>query len=249
MKAITLVLFFIINVIVLESKVLPEYLSKPCTKLTKHYQDCWLKVLREWGPHLLKGIKEINFPKLSPLHIPLFMVNRSLNDYVTVNAVLKDFKASGYDTTSLKSFQLDPHNYIGSLHLHISQLLASMEYDVSGNIFTLNIENAGYFKGIATDIELLFDFKLKPVDKLGIKYFEFDYFYGNSTIGNGVIKLMSKNNEFQPVADLITNVFNENPKRLIDAVQPIYAESVGYFYGGLAEEVLRRVPANEIVPE
>lgn len=249
MKLYLFIFSFIFQIWFLDSKIIPEYLPRLCSISENNNKECSAKALSAWGPHLLNGIEEINFPKLHPLHIPLFIVNRTLNENVAINAVLKNLKFYGFNGTQLRYFKFDPNTKNGELSLHIPYLRASIQYNVSGHIFSLDVGNSGYFRGMTTDVELLFAFKLKTVERLGVKYFTFEKFIGKSTMGNAHIKLLSKDPEFQFVADLITNFFNENPKRILDAIHPIYEESVTHYYGGLAEQVLRTIPAQEIIPE
>lgn len=51
------------------------------------------------------------------------------------------------------------------------------------------------------------------------------------------------------LADLITNFFNENPRRTLDAVNPFYIETSKDFYSAILKDGLSKVPANELLPE
>lgn len=249
MKSYLCLISLVFKISNLESKIIPDYLPKLCPISTNNYDECSTNSLKDWGPYLLNGVKEINFPKMHPLHIPLVVVNRTLSADVSIDAIIRDALFYGFNGTQFKYFKFDPQTKTGELSFYIPLLWATLEFELTGRAYTLDLKGAGHCKGVASDVEVLLQFKLKTVERLGIEYFTFEKFVGKSTIGNGYLKLKSKDPAFQFALDLIADVFNENPKRLLDAFHPIYEELVTYFYGLLGEQVLSTIPSQEILPE
>ncbi|XP_031343974.1 uncharacterized protein LOC116171337 [Photinus pyralis] len=249
MKLYLCIISFVFQISNLESKIIPDYLPKLCSISTNNYDECATNTLKDWGPYLLNGIKEINFPKMHPLHVPLVAVNRTLSADLAMDAVLRDALFYGFNGTQFKYFKFDPQTKTGELSFNVPLLWATMEYELAGRAYTLDLKGSGYCKGVTSDVEFLFQFKLKTVEKLGINYFTFEKFVGKSTIENGYAKLKSKDPAFQYALDLIADIFNENPRRLLDAFHPVYEEMVTYFFGLLGEQVLSTIPAQEILPE
>lgn len=53
----------------------------------------------------MKGIPEFGLPPIDPLEIPYFTVNRTLNDLVSINAVLKNVIATGLGKIEIEGFK------------------------------------------------------------------------------------------------------------------------------------------------
>lgn len=54
---------------------------------------------------MVNGIREMNIPSFNPFHLPEFSVNRTLNDMVTISAVIKDLKVWGFDKIEFKNLK------------------------------------------------------------------------------------------------------------------------------------------------
>ncbi|KAF2893353.1 hypothetical protein ILUMI_12820 [Ignelater luminosus] len=249
MKFYLIFICCILQVLVINSKVIPKRLPQLCRKSHPSYNDCMTKVLKKWGPYLLKGIREINFPRMYPLEIPLFLVNRTISPSVSVSAAIRDFEAWGYEGLELKTFNFEAESLTGDVSLYLPYLRISYDFDISGRILTLPLDNSGHFKGNFTDLDLYFNFALKPVERLGVTFYHFEDFRGRGTIGNGHIQLYGNGTDDQVILDGMANFYNLNPGLVTNAVQPIYDESIGVFYRGLIQTVLDSVPAQELLPE
>lgn len=51
------------------------------------------------------------------------------------------------------------------------------------------------------------------------------------------------------LADLITNFFNENPRRFMDVINPIFVEASTDLFRVVIDQALASVPAKELLPE
>lgn len=61
--------------------------------------------LTKMAPYFLKGIRAINFPKVHPLTIPSFSVDRKLTENINVQLTLKNMLVLGYDKMELRKFK------------------------------------------------------------------------------------------------------------------------------------------------
>lgn len=50
-------------------------------------------------------------------------------------------------------------------------------------------------------------------------------------------------------ADLIAEFYNENPRRVMDAVNPIFIETSNDLFQAVIDQVLGNLPASEWIPE
>jgi hypothetical protein len=50
-------------------------------------------------------------------------------------------------------------------------------------------------------------------------------------------------------ADLIANFYNENPRAVMDAINPIFVETATELYRVVLDQVLAAIPAKEWLPE
>lgn len=102
---------------------------------------------------------------------------------------------------------------------------------------------------ISADTQMVAKGNLKVVDKNGVNYFQVDKTSVKAVVGDGHIDLTADNPELQFGADLITNFYNENPRRVMDAVNPIFVETAAELYRVIADQILAHVPAQEWLPE
>lgn len=54
---------------------------------------------------------------------------------------------------------------------------------------------------------------------------------------------------FDVSADLISDFFNENPRRFMDVINPIFVESATDLFRVVIDQALAAVPASEFLPE
>lgn len=83
---------------------LADYLPKPCSKSSENYNECFSNFLRKLGPHILKGIREINLQSFQPLNIPVFVVNRTVGSVVSLSTTIKNSESWGFNSSELKKF-------------------------------------------------------------------------------------------------------------------------------------------------
>ncbi|KAF5285656.1 hypothetical protein FQR65_LT13086 [Abscondita terminalis] len=207
-----------------------EYFPEPCRKSESDYTACALKGINKLAPYLLKGIPKYNIPKLDPLEIPLMTVNRTLNEFLSIEAVMKNIKVYGFAGIFLNDFKADPKSLSGEIKFTIPSSFLSMDYSVAGQLLAIPLKSQGFFKGNFTDGVAHIKGSVKKVIKDGVEYFALDKFKVKSRIGDGYVKLISKNPNDQFAADLISNFYNENPRRTMDALNPLYVETAASFF-------------------
>ncbi|XP_025834588.1 uncharacterized protein LOC108734132 [Agrilus planipennis] len=228
--------------------VLPDYLPRPCSKSDPNFKECTLRAFKKAEPYVIKGIPQLNIPKLEPLEIPEFSIDRTLNDFVSIIGTTKNIKVTGLSKYILQDFKFDPNDLSFEATVNLPNLVASMEYNVAGRLLVVPLQGRGFFKGNFTNTDVSLRGSLKPFEKDGVQYFSVDKISVKSRVGNGIVKLISKDPRNQFAADLITTFFNENPRRVLDAINPIYVESAAQFYGQMFNSILSTIPASELLP-
>nr|XP_023014639.1 circadian clock-controlled protein-like [Leptinotarsa decemlineata] len=232
-----------------QSKVLPTYLKKySCQKSDPEYEKCVWEGFESVRQYFVKGIPELDVPPVDPFKLPYMSVNRTINELMSISAVCKDITVSGFKNTIIDDLKADPIKHSGEIRLTIPWLYLDMDYDVRGQLLIIPLESSGHFQGNFTNTQMFVKGSLKTYTKNGVEYFKTNKLDTKITIGDGEIKLTSKTKEMQYAADLITEFFNENPRRVLDAVNPIFIEWTKDFFIEMSDEILATLPASEWLP-
>ncbi|KAK4879327.1 hypothetical protein RN001_007473 [Aquatica leii] len=235
--------------IIANCKTLPDHFPEPCRKSESDYTACALKGINKLGPYLLKGVPKYNIPKLDPLEIPLMIINRTLNDFLSIESIIKNIKIYGLASTYINDFKADLKSMSAEIKITVPATHLSMDYNVLGQLLAVPLRSQGFFKGNFTNAVTHVKGSVKTVTRDGVDYFTLDKFKVKAKIGNGYVKLISKNPNDQFAADLIANFYNDNPRRTMDALNPLYVETATNFLKEIIEQGLAKVPAEEFLPE
>lgn len=87
------------------SKFSADRLPKPCSKSVPDYNDCSLEFLRKFKSNMINGISELNIPTYNPFHLPIYVLNRVINNTVSITAVITEGRIWGFETMEIKSFK------------------------------------------------------------------------------------------------------------------------------------------------
>ncbi|CAG9834880.1 unnamed protein product [Diabrotica balteata] len=231
-------------------KQLPEYLQKyNCKASDPDYEKCVLKGFQDARPFFLKGIPELGFPALEPFRVQKFAVNSTISNLVKIDAVCENAEITGLANTVIQDLKADPIKHYGEIRLFIPWMYTNFDYDVKGQLLVIPLESKGHFEGNFTDTQVLMKGDLKTYLKDGEEYFKTNKLYLKARIGNGWVKLTSKQKEFQYAADIITDFYNENPRRVMDAINPIFVQYAKAFARQEMDQVLSKLPAAAWLPK
>ncbi|XP_076270148.1 uncharacterized protein LOC143202472 [Rhynchophorus ferrugineus] len=233
----------------LTSAKIPSYI-KPliCRASDPNIEKCLYNSFEKSRPYLIKGIPELSFPPLDPFKIPIMTVNRTLNELVSIEAICRDVVLEGGRNTIIDSIKADIDRAYGELRVTVPWFAMEMDYDVSGRLLSIPLLGKGHFKGNFTDIKLSVKGSLERYQKKGEDYFRVKKVNTKGIIGDGWVKLTSKNPNLQLGADIISNFFNENPRRTMDAINPIFVETYNELFRVIADQILVNLKASEWLP-
>ncbi|XP_019867007.2 uncharacterized protein LOC109595997 [Aethina tumida] len=243
---------FVCALVAVQGRQLPEYLREfACTRYDPEFEKCVFRGFESARPYFMKGIPELGLPPMDPFELPVMTVDRTINDLVSIKAVLRNVKMTGARNTVIDYLKADAINGTGEIRLSIPYCDLEMEYDVSGQLLSIPLHSKGYFQGNFTDTQLYVKGSVRRYQKdgKGEEYFRVGKLNTKITVGDGHIKLVAKNPELQFGADLIANFYNENPRRVMDAVNPIFVESSNELFRVVMDQILATLPASEWVPE
>ncbi|KAF2880362.1 hypothetical protein ILUMI_25809 [Ignelater luminosus] len=250
MKFLILTLGLVLNFHNGMAKVMPDRLPKPCSKSVPDYNDCSLKFIKKFQVHMLNGIPELNIPSFNPFHLPAYVVNRTINDAVSISATIIDAKIWGFDTMEIKSFKFDHETQRGEAQAFFPNVRISFEYDATGKLLSPTLlTDSGYCKADLIDLTVNGEFSYKTFEKLGVKYLSLDNAELSGDLGGANFKFISKKAENQGAADFITNFINEDPQRSINALFPVLKETGESVARLILEQILSVIPADELIPE
>ncbi|CAH0558259.1 unnamed protein product [Brassicogethes aeneus] len=245
-----LIVFVCALVVAVESRGLPKYLRKfACARYDPEYEKCIFRSFENSRPYFVKGIPELGFPPLDPFELPVMSVDRTISDLVNIKAVLRNVKMTGARNTVIDYLKADAVNGTGEIRLTIPYCELEMEYDVSGQLLSIPLESKGFFQGNFTDTQLYVKGGVKRYLKDDVEYFRVGKLDSKITVGDGHISLLAKNPELQFGANLISDFYNENPRRVMDAVNPIFVESSNELFRVVMDQILATIPAKEWLPE
>ncbi|KAF2880363.1 hypothetical protein ILUMI_25810 [Ignelater luminosus] len=232
------------------NNVLADRVAQPCSKSVPNYDECFLDYIRKFQKQMLNGIREMNIPNFNPFHLPVFSVNRTINDMASISAEITDVKIWGFDKMEFKKFKFDPEAFTGETEVYLPQIKLSLDYDATGKLFSPSpLTDTGHFKANLTDVTGGGTFSLKTIEKMGVKYFNLDNIQLTGNVGGANVKMMSKKSENQGVADFVSNFINEDPQRVFKALAPAVQDTAETIARLIIDQILNTVPANELVPE
>ncbi|XP_017780270.1 PREDICTED: uncharacterized protein LOC108565358 [Nicrophorus vespilloides] len=235
---------------VVHPAVLPERVSASvCKKSSEDYTKCLLDAFEHARPYFVSGVPELDFPGIDPLIINVTSVDRTLNELVSIKAVMRDVRVTGLKGVIIDDLKADIDKMVGEIRLTVPRCEMSMEHDVTGQLLIIPLRSRGLFKGNFTNIQMYMRAQFKRFEKDGIEFFAIDKFDTKFRVGDGVIKIVSKNPQLQFSADLITNFYNENPRLVMDAINPIFNDYSNKVIRQEIDNYLAKVPADEFLPE
>ncbi|XP_050309980.1 uncharacterized protein LOC126745968 [Anthonomus grandis grandis] len=245
------VLLFICAYIGGSFAIIPDYLQPlVCKTSDPEYEKCIWNSFEQSRPYLMKGIPELNLPPMDPFILPLMTVNRTLNDVVSINAVCRNIRVEGGRNVIINDVKADPIKHTGEIRLTLPWAYLEMEYDVSGKLLTIPLQSKGFFKGNITDTKFYVKGALETFKKDdGEEYFKVKKIVSKIVSGGGWIRLTSKNPNLQFGADIISNFFNENPRRVMDTVNPIFVETSNELFRVVADQILANMKVSEWLPK
>ncbi|XP_030766708.1 uncharacterized protein LOC115890577 [Sitophilus oryzae] len=242
------VIFFLLYVVFVSGKV-PDYIQPLiCKASDPHYEKCVYNSFQKSRPYLMKGIPELSFPPMDPFKLPLMVVNRTLNEFVSISAICRNIVVEGGRNTVIDDLKADPINHAGEIRLTLPWSYLEMEYDVSGRLLSIPLQSRGFFKGNFTNTQMYIKGSLETYEKKGEQYFKVKKVNAKVVVGDGWIKLNAKNPDLQLGADIITNFFNENPRRVMDAIHPIFIETTNELFRVVADQILANLKVSEWAP-
>ncbi|KAH1024379.1 hypothetical protein HUJ05_003870 [Dendroctonus ponderosae] len=227
--------------------LLAEYLQEYiCKASDPKYEKCVLTSFEKTKPYLMKGIPELSLPPFDPFELPIMTVNRTLNDAVSINAIIRNIKVEGGRNTVIQGLRADPKKHVGEIRLSLPWTTIEMEYDVQGHLLTIPLQSRGFFFGNFTNTQFSIKGGLQTYEKDGNEYFRVKRINSKIVVGDGFIRLTSKNPDMQFGADLIANFFNEDPRRVLDTVNPIFIETSNQLFTVVADQILANLKASDI---
>ncbi|KAJ3633805.1 hypothetical protein MTP99_010730 [Tenebrio molitor] len=233
-----------------QGKILPERVSNLiCHKSDPDFSECTKRNFEKSIPILVKGIPELNMPPIDPFELPFATVDRTINELVSINATMRNVKMTGASNIIVEDLRANANELTGELRLTFPWVHLEMNYDVTGQLLIVPLRSKGFLSGNYTNTQLYAKGSVKTVDKNGVKYFKVDKYSMKIRVGDGVTKLTADNPDLQFAADLIANFYNENPRAVMDAINPIFVETATELYRVVLDQVLAAIPAKEWLPE
>ncbi|KAJ8920773.1 hypothetical protein NQ315_004914, partial [Exocentrus adspersus] len=226
-----------------------EYLRPyRCYKSDPEFSKCVLNGFENSRDYVNKGIPELSLPALDPFELPLMTVNRTVNELVSINAVCRNIRVIGGSSAIIDDLKADPIKHTGEIRVTVPWLNLVMDYDVLGQLLVIPLKSSGHFEGNFTNTQMHVKGSLKKYKRDGEEYFKVNKVDSKITVGDGRIQLTAEDPDRQLEADLITFFFNENPRRVMDAVNPIFIDSTNDLIRAVSDQILSTLPASEWLP-
>ncbi|CAG9768274.1 unnamed protein product [Ceutorhynchus assimilis] len=242
-------LLFVCALIVGTYAKVPDYLQPfICKASDPQYEKCVWNSFEKSRPYLMKGIPEVSLPPMDPFILPLMTVNRTLNDVVSINAICRNIRVEGARNIVIDALKANPIKHLGEIHLTLPWSYMEMEYDVSGQLLAIPLQSKGFFKGNFSDIQFHVKGALDTYKRNGDEYFKVKKVSSKIVVGDGWIKLTSKNPELQFGADMISDFFNENPRQVMDTINPIFIDTSNELFRVVADQILANLKVSEWLP-
>ncbi|XP_050504347.1 putative beta-carotene-binding protein isoform X1 [Diabrotica virgifera virgifera] len=229
----------------------PNFVRKlTCKKSDPDFEQCFTKTLTRFLPLVMNGVPDLGIPPLDPLQLPELAVEQNIAGFGEISAKFTDLEVEGFKGVVFDQMKVDPINLYGIIKLSIPSIHIETDYNINGKIMDLVINNKGHFSGNFSELRMSMKISLATFKKEdGQDYFKINKLTQNIKIGNGHIKLESKDKSFQPMLNVAANIFNSNPSVILStASDMINAQSIQMTKEKL-NELLGSFPASVLLPE
>ncbi|CAG9835469.1 unnamed protein product [Diabrotica balteata] len=221
-----------------------------CRKSNPDFEKCFTKTLTTFLPVVMNGVPDLGIPALDPLKLPELAIQQNIAGFGEISGKFTDLKLEGFKGVVFDQMKVDPVNLYGAIKLTIPSIHIETDYNIDGRIMHLVINNEGHFIGNFSDIKMSMKISLTTFKKEdGMEYFKINKLTQNIKIGNGHIKLESKDKSFQHMLNVAENFFNSNPSMILSmASNMISVQSVQMTKEKL-NDVLGSFPASVLLPD
>ncbi|KAF2881398.1 hypothetical protein ILUMI_24772 [Ignelater luminosus] len=224
---------------------LPSYFPK-C-----HIDDpdsCLLRGFQILKPHVSNGIEEIGLPPLNPLRVPKLKVSQT-GPLARYQFLLENFTITGLDDYHIQEFRYNPHTmtFYGRIVYDTMSMTSNM--DALGQVISVPIEGKGSVEvTLIGPINGEFEINGNLRNENGVNYYNTTNIKVNLYIYDGSCRLDDFFNNNIYLTRMITNIFNENSKLVVDVLTPAFKEMAKYGIRNLMTELTNRIPYNLLFP-
>uniref|UniRef100_A0A1Y1KJ36 Uncharacterized protein n=1 Tax=Photinus pyralis TaxID=7054 RepID=A0A1Y1KJ36_PHOPY len=151
---------------------LPSYI-KLCKKTVPDISQCMVNSIAELIPYLIKGIPELNFPPIDPMHgrNVSFTVRQSS---IKVYAELGNGVVTGLKDMKVEYAKLDFDSGIFETKVTVPRLIIKGQYRFKGTVMLFDIDGGGDGEINATDASAVLTQFGEYYMKDGVRYIKFD---------------------------------------------------------------------------
>ncbi|KAG5682136.1 hypothetical protein PVAND_011510 [Polypedilum vanderplanki] len=148
------------------------YWLKHCNVIQPNEGNCFKEMLVGILPLVKKGVPELDIKPFEPLNLGAFEVNRSEDQFITLNGNLSEIKVYGASNASVLAAHLDINKKIMQFSLEIPKLRLNSSYNLKGGILLLPVVGSGnvniLLKNIKTTILGKISIKKLPEEAIHI---------------------------------------------------------------------------------
>ncbi|RZB54430.1 JHBP domain containing protein [Asbolus verrucosus] len=223
---------------------LPSSFRK-CDRNKKDFNQCLSKAVEDAVRQLTKPIKELGLPSMEPLEVPSLVIGAG-SGAVAFEQNYQNTSVSGYGKMSCSKAEMNFETKTFYVHCTFPEVKMEFKYEISGRILLLPIYGKGPGAITLERVETDLTFKLDEYDKKGVKYFK----VANVTLvmDPQLIRFKLENlfDGDEALGRNINSVLNDNWKEVFADVKPSYEDAFGKIYFSIFNNVLSKVPVNEL---
>ncbi|XP_072387345.1 putative beta-carotene-binding protein [Diabrotica undecimpunctata] len=221
-----------------------------CKKSDPDFEQCFTKTLTRFLPLVMNGVPDLGIPPLDPLKLPELAIQQNIAGFGEISAKFTDIEVEGFKGVVFDQMKVDPVNLYGTIKLSIPSIYIETDYSIDGKIMDLVINNKGHFIGNFSDLKMSMKISLTTFKKEdGLEYFKINKLTQNIKIGNGHIKLESKDKSFQPMLNVAANIFNSNPSMILSTASNMISVQSVQMTKEKLNDLLGSFPASVLLPD
>ncbi|XP_044260426.1 protein takeout-like [Tribolium madens] len=217
-------------------------------KCHKNDNKCLSEAAADAIHQLNKPIKEANLPSLEPLEVPSLTIGAGSGP-VGLEQKFKNVKIYGFTKPTTTRFELDLEKKSAHLECDFDEVKLIADYDINGKILLLPVYGSGPAQVILEKVHGIENFTLEEYEKKGKKHLK--VVSEVLSLDPSLIKFNFDNlfNGDKALGDNINQVVNENWKEVWGDIKSSYEDAFGQIIMGLFNNLLAKIPIEELLDQ
>ncbi|KAL1449634.1 hypothetical protein WDU94_002120 [Cyamophila willieti] len=221
---------------------------KPCRKSDGPVDDCIVKRIAEFMPHILPGLPKYRIPTLDPLEVTSIAVDTG-SKQVGLSLEVYDSQIFGLKKADFYKVHLDFDNRTYDLFWRNPRLMNIGHYKMDGKILVLPIKGTGEGNVTMTDVEGIMRFNFDLVPKKDKHYAKITKSTVDFTVGRAYFNFKNLFNGDKNLGKQMNMFMNENYNEVVREFGPAIGDAFNQVFAQIFQNMLDLAPFESVFPD